>query len=399
MGRSLAAVAVVLLLGVGPAAAGTPTERLRGFFDRVNHVILAPETDSGLEDRLGVVRALVNELIDFDGAAALALGRHWQNLAPADHAAITHLYAELVERAYLSWVGGKARMGEHGVSVRWRGETIGDDGIATVRSALITRAGTELDVDYRMVRRGADWLVRDVIVDGVSLAASYRAQFKRVLQQGSHAELMARMREKSAPAGAASSAASVRGIAPAPPPAAPPLALPPATAAAGRASLPASGRVANAPAVVIAAIRSEPGAVVSDVRPSAVREPLAPVRAPMTASRAAAAPMKTAPVTTSPPALASKSRVAATAAAPRRHAATGRAVWVQVAVFRGVDAAARLMHQLRHYAVTLTIGGDGDASRARVLVGPFADRSAAAAVMRALHASGVAAFITDSAPN
>jgi hypothetical protein len=46
--------------------------------------------------------------------------------------------------------------------------------------------------------------------------------------------------------------------------------------------------------------------------------------------------------------------------------------------------------------VTLTFGGQREAPRARLLVGPFADRAAAVSTMRALHASGLAAFITDT---
>src|SRR5205814_4168606 len=49
-------------------------------------------------------------------------------------------------------------------------------------------------------RRGGDWLVRDVVVDGVGLAANSRVQFGRVLQLGSYDALLARLRDKAGPA-------------------------------------------------------------------------------------------------------------------------------------------------------------------------------------------------------
>src|SRR5438874_9440622 len=213
MARSLIAAVVLVVLGATPAVAGAPTDRLRTFVDRANRILLAPETDGALDERLSAVRALVTEIFDFDGAAALALGRHWEALSPPARAAFTRLYADVVERAYLAWVGSKARVGEGGVSIRWIDEAVEGD-TATVSSALLTRAGGELPIEYRMVRRADAWLVRDVVVDGVSLAANYHVQFERVMQGGSYDELIARLQEKAGPAARAAAAAVV--ITPAP---------------------------------------------------------------------------------------------------------------------------------------------------------------------------------------
>src|SRR5438876_10191442 len=199
MARRFLAAIVLVLLGAVPSLAGEPTDRLRTFFERANRIILAPELEGGVEERVTAVRALVNGIFDFDGASALALGRHWEPLPPPARAAFTRLYADVIERAYLAWVGGKARVGEGGVTIRWLGEAVEHDA-ATVSSLLLTRTGGEFPIEYRMVRRANDWLVRDVVVDGVSLAANYRVQFERVLQLGSYDELLARLRDKGGPA-------------------------------------------------------------------------------------------------------------------------------------------------------------------------------------------------------
>src|SRR5437016_3960557 len=204
--RSLAALALVL--GTATlAGAGEPTERLRTFFEHANGVILAPESEGSADARVAAVRALVTEIFDVDGAAALALGRRWEALAPPARATFTRLYAAVVERAYLAWVGSKARVGEGGVSIRWIDEAVEGDA-ATVSSALLTRAGGELPIEYRMVRRADAWLVRDVVVDGLSLAANYHVQFERVLQMGSYDELVARMHEKAGPVARAEATAA-----------------------------------------------------------------------------------------------------------------------------------------------------------------------------------------------
>lgn len=358
--RSVVAI-VLLLTAAAPVCAGEPTDRLRTFFDRANRAIVAPDSDAAVEERLTAVRALVTEVFDFEGAAALALGRHWNTLPPPERAVFTHLYADVVERAYLAWVGGKARVGEGGVSIRWLDESIDGD-TARVTSEMLTRAGGELPIEYHMVRRAQHWLVRDVVVDGISLAANYHVQFDRVMQLGSYDELLARLRDKAGPAArehaSAASASLVRATVAAPPP------LPAATPRAG---------------IVIAELRDAPAAVASDV-PSA---PLArPTPAPPVQPAALAPTHPPTPV----------SRPAATTAlrAPRQF-------WVQVGAFRTADAASRLVERLRRHAVTIVTGGDRLTPMMRVLVGPFGERTAAAAAARSLQAGGIAAFIADSA--
>src|SRR2546428_1114086 len=348
MRRFLAAV-VLVLLGVAPSLAGEPTDRLRTFFERANRIILAPELEGGVEERVTAVRALVNGIFDFDGASALALGRHWEPLPPPARSAFTRLYADVIERAYLAWVGGKARVGEGGVTIRWLGEAVEHDA-ATVSSLLLTRTGGEFPIEYRMVRRVNDWLVRDVVVDGVSLAANYHVQFERVLQLHSYDELVARLRDK-----------------------------------AGRAA------------------REEASAASASLARAMVAAPPRP--AELVAPLAAPAPGLSAPVP-APPASAAPTvaRRAEPAASPPRAVApaTTREVWVQVGAFRTIEAAAQLVQRLRRQAVTIAIGGDRAGPLARVLVGPFAERAAAVSAVRALHASGFAAFIwgaPDMAPH
>jgi phospholipid transport system substrate-binding protein len=351
--RFLAAVAL-LIVGAAPVAADEPTDRLRIFFERANQVILAPDPErGGLEERLIAVRGLVNEILDVEGAAALALGRHWETLSPPARAAFTRLYADVMERAYLSWIGSKARLGEGGVSIRWLDESIDGDS-AVVTSELLTRTGGELPVVYRMVRRPTGWLVRDVVVDGVSLAANYRVQFERVMQLGSYEELLQRLHDKAGPvARAQASAAAPTGI-------------------------------------VVAELRDAPAAVATDIRPIAVSRPASspPVDALAVPTVVTPPAVKTAPTVAAP--LQEPARVSARPAARREF-------WVQVGAFRTADAATRLVQRLRRHAVMIATGGDRLAPVLRVLVGPFAERTAAAAAARSLQASGIAAFVPDPA--
>ena len=262
-----------------------------------------------------------------------------------------------------------------------------------MRSVLLTRAGGELPIDYRLVRREGDWLVRDVVVDGVSLAANYRVQFERVLQLGSYDELLARLRDKAGPAARGETIGAMAVPSPMGP-------------LREEIAAPQTSRTAT---LVVAEIRDRRNAIVSDapdvVATDARLSALVPPAPEPTAGTAS--PRATAAVSLDPARPRAASAVSLDPARPRSASAvslpTARAdappappqFWVQVGAFRTIDAAAQLVRRLRDHAVTIAIGGDRPAPLTRVLVGPFADRSAAVSVVRALHASGFAAFIPE----
>lgn len=195
MAMIIPAVALALVLLAGPRAwAGPPSETLSELFAAANRVVLDPETADHPVDRLRAIRKLVNDAFDFRGAAGLALGREWQARTPAEQREFVRLFTGLLERAYVYQVAAQASVSA-GVRVRYLGESADRD-VATVETAVESKNGGEIRLDYRMIRRGERWLVQDVVIEGVSLVANYRAQFHRVVQRSSYAKLVGRMRAK-----------------------------------------------------------------------------------------------------------------------------------------------------------------------------------------------------------
>jgi phospholipid transport system substrate-binding protein len=202
-----------LCLGLAqPAGAASPTATLEAFFARANSVLQSADPAQGLEAPRQAIRDLTNEVFDFREAARAALGPAWASRVPEEQEAFTRLFASLLERGFVATIGSKARV-IGGVSIRYLGESI-DGESASVATALMTRGGEELPVEYWMVRRGDRWKVKDVVVDGVSLVMNYRAQFARILSTAPYAELVARMRPETPseppPAVLAPAAASIQ---------------------------------------------------------------------------------------------------------------------------------------------------------------------------------------------
>jgi phospholipid transport system substrate-binding protein len=68
--------------------------------------------------------------------------------------------------------------------------------VALVRTKIITKQGTDVPVDYRMLKKSDRWFVYDVVIEGVSLINNYRNQFNKIIQTSSYEALVDRMKNK-----------------------------------------------------------------------------------------------------------------------------------------------------------------------------------------------------------
>ncbi|HEX2438597.1 MAG TPA: ABC transporter substrate-binding protein [Methylomirabilota bacterium] len=183
-------MATVLTSGVA-AWAGAPTEQLRGRIDRVLQVLEDPQlkSEARTPERRQAVRTIVEEIFDFRELSQRSLGPHWKARTPAERDEFVQLFADLLERSYIT----KIELYSGGERIQYTAEALDGDDLATVRTKIITKQGTEVPVDYRMHRVDARWLVYDVAIEGVSLVANYRAQFNKIIQRSSFKGLLAQL--------------------------------------------------------------------------------------------------------------------------------------------------------------------------------------------------------------
>jgi phospholipid transport system substrate-binding protein len=198
--RAVVVTAALLASGVATAVAGEPTNELRQHVDQALRVLADPALNDKPDERRAAVFKIAEDVVDFGEIARLSLGRHWQRLSAAEHTEFTHLLATVIERSYMTYVESY-----DGEKVTYTGETIDGDR-AVVRSKIVTKQGEQTRVDYRMVRApGGTWRIYDIVMEGVSLVSSYRAQFNQVMRTGSYQDLVHRLKAKqTAPPPAAS---------------------------------------------------------------------------------------------------------------------------------------------------------------------------------------------------
>jgi phospholipid transport system substrate-binding protein len=189
---------LALLVLVGPAGAGAPTDQLKQRVDEVVRVLDNPGMKSQTAQRRTAVRKISEEIFDYPDTAKRALGQHWNARTPEEQREFVQLFADLLDRAYFSKIDRY-----QGEKVRYGAESINGNE-AIVKTIIVTRAGSEVPVDYRMHMANGRWLVYDVNIEGVSLVSNYRTQFNKIVQTESYQTLIQKLRAKDAEPAASS---------------------------------------------------------------------------------------------------------------------------------------------------------------------------------------------------
>ena len=195
-GRVASGVAGLLLLLSGvaaqPAVAGGATEAMKSTIDEVLKIVQDKELKQPgrAEERRKRLEQVVGDRFDYQEMSRRALGAPWNTLADKEKQEFVGLFQTLLTSSYADKVETYS-----GEGVQYLNERMEKD-FAEVRTKVLT-GKTEIPLDYRLLNKGADWLVYDVVVDGVSLVSNYRGQFSKILRASTFADLLDQLRKKS----------------------------------------------------------------------------------------------------------------------------------------------------------------------------------------------------------
>ena len=104
MKRMMGIGVLASVMAFGPSVeAGIPTDQLKGATDRVLKLVQDPELNKPekADERRKQIRAVANEIFDWQETGKRALARHWQARTPPQREVFSTLFADLVERSYV----------------------------------------------------------------------------------------------------------------------------------------------------------------------------------------------------------------------------------------------------------------------------------------------------------
>lgn len=200
-----AMVSVALLFStLAVAEAGAPMEQMRQTLNAL--VAIFEDTTLSSPDRTEERRAKIQQVLSqrfaYEAMAQRSLGRHWDELTPAQQQAFIPLFSSLLEQMHTQRIekyGGKKK------SVVFKDETPQADGTASVTMDIVDPGDPTINekVEYRLQKHQDAWRVHDLLIDEGSMITNFRTQFDRVIRQESYDELVRRLEKSAVSAGKA----------------------------------------------------------------------------------------------------------------------------------------------------------------------------------------------------
>lgn len=201
-------LAVLLILGLAAAGARS-AEPVDVIHEAMNELSAKLE---GRKEELRTDREALYDLIDeillprFDRkyAAQLVLGRHWRDASDEQRRRfIDAFYRTLLQR----YADGVLDFDQDRIEVLpYRGDP--SEKRTRVRTKVELNDGTEVPVDYSLVRRDSGWMLFDVTIEGISYVRNFRAEMNsEVGARGLDAVVERLEKEAAAKAGSASGSA------------------------------------------------------------------------------------------------------------------------------------------------------------------------------------------------
>lgn len=174
------------------AYAGEPTNQVKSTVDKVLDILKNKELKKPARtaERRALIRTVVGERFDFEEMSKRTLALNWQKRTPEERKEFVSLFSDLLERSYINkietYTDEKIVYGEETVE--------GEYGV--VKTKVITKRNVDIPMEYKLLKKSSQWMVYDVVIEGVSLVNNYRNQFNKIIRTQSYDELVKRLRNK-----------------------------------------------------------------------------------------------------------------------------------------------------------------------------------------------------------
>jgi phospholipid transport system substrate-binding protein len=185
-------VLIGLMAWSGTAAATmTPTEYIKHHTADVTDLLAQEES----EERARKFSEKAEKVIDFRTLASRALGKHWDARNDEERQEFLDHLQTLLEANYKNKLEGN-EVGED-YTIEYLEEKQRDDrAIVRTRVAWGKSDKERKPVEYKLMKKENGWVVYDVVIDDISLEATYRDSYTKIIEEDGWDALIDKMEQK-----------------------------------------------------------------------------------------------------------------------------------------------------------------------------------------------------------
>ncbi len=187
----LLAAALLAISATMSFAEQSPQDRVKEGADKLIKILSETDIDDPAhhDAKIAELRSVAEQYIDFRLVTMYSVGKPWLKMDTAMQDNLVEAFIQLLERTYLKRIPAY-----EGQGVEYKKEMVKGNK-AKVVTEIIDK-DTKIVVEFRLKMVHQQWMIYDVVAEGVSLVANYRSQFSQVLADGSPEELLKLIQER-----------------------------------------------------------------------------------------------------------------------------------------------------------------------------------------------------------
>lgn len=180
-------MAVALSFTSAALAASSPTDDVRTSVDAILVILQNGELD--VQQKRADISKIITKRFDFRAMSQRTLATNWKKTSDEEKKQFTALFSQLIESSYVGKI--EAYTNE---KVEYPGEKV--KGKKAVVETLILTSSADIPVNYKLYQKGDQWLVYDVIIEGISLISNYRSSYQEIMKDEGFDGLLNKMQAK-----------------------------------------------------------------------------------------------------------------------------------------------------------------------------------------------------------
>ena len=189
----IALVFIGTTISASPAIADTPLKQLESNISELTTILddkVYRESHSKDDLKKKLIETAEGRF-DWEGIAQRSLGLYWKERTGDEKREFTLLLKDLLISSYLD----KIIDNYSGESILYDKEVLKGKR-AFIEFRIINKSETSISLGARLHDVKGEWMIYDLVIEGVSSVKNYRVQFYDIIRQGSYQDLVIKLREK-----------------------------------------------------------------------------------------------------------------------------------------------------------------------------------------------------------
>jgi phospholipid transport system substrate-binding protein len=182
----------IIMLAPVYLIAGPATDAVKANVMAVIDILKDPKLKgpAGKKAKEQKIEAVADKMFDYVELSKRTLGLNWNKFTVDQRKEFVDLFKDMLRDTYIDRITAYSNE-----QVNFTKELPLTDNAVEVQTVIVS-SSAQTPINYRAMKKGNEWKVYDVVIEGVSLVSNYRTQFRDILGSNPPQTLLDTLRKK-----------------------------------------------------------------------------------------------------------------------------------------------------------------------------------------------------------